>query len=58
MAKKGLAAQQKLEEAKRNLAVAVNDLSISDEQILQLRQIVRAETAKAKKKSFFSFLGL
>jgi hypothetical protein len=64
MANKDLAtyAQQKLEEAKRNLAAAVNDFSISDEQILELRQSIRLEAAEAanikKKKGFFSFLGL
>ncbi len=64
MATKNLAsyAQQKLEEAKRNLAAAVNDFSIPDEQILELRQSLRqqaAETAKAKKKKgLLGFLGL
>lgn len=64
MAAKNLAdyAQQKLEEAKRNLAAVVNDFSIPDEQILEIRQSVRAastEAAKAKrKKGFFGFLGL
>jgi len=55
-------AQQKLEEAKRNLGAAVNDFSIPDELIIELRQSVRLtaqETAKVKKKKgFFSFLGL
>jgi hypothetical protein len=60
MAKNNLIeAQQKLEEAKQNLVAAVNNLSISDERILELRQIVRIETANVKKKKgFFSFLGL
>jgi hypothetical protein len=64
MANKDLAAyaQQKVDEAKRNLAAAVNDFSISDEQILELRQSVRLEAAEAvrakKKKGFFGFLGL
>ncbi len=64
MAAKDLAsyAQQKLEEAKRNLAAAVNDFSIPDERILDIRQSVRlasAEAAKLKKKrGFFGFLGL
>jgi hypothetical protein len=52
-------AQQKLEEAKQNIVAAVNNLSISDERILELRQIVRLETANVKKKKgFFAFLGL
>jgi hypothetical protein len=55
-------AQQKLEEAKRNLRGAVNDFSISDEQIIELRQSVRLLAQEAarmkKKKGFFGFLGL
>lgn len=64
MANKGLAAyaQQKFEESKRNLGAAVNDFSIPDEKILELRQALRleaTEVAKAKKKKgFFGFLGL
>jgi hypothetical protein len=54
-------AQQKLVEAKRNLSAAVNDFSIPDEQILELRQSVRLEVTEAtkqkKKKGFFGFLG-
>lgn len=64
MANKGLAtyAQQKLEEAKRNLGAAINDFSIPDEKILELRQALRLEAAEVakvkKKKGFFGFLGL
>ena len=64
MANKNLAvyAQQKLEEAKRNLLGAVNDFSISDEQIIELRQLVRHAAQEAaqmkKKKGFFGFFGL
>lgn len=64
MANKGLAAyaQQKFDEAKRNLGAAVNDFSIPDDKILELRQSLRleaAEVAKAKKKKgIFGFLGL
>jgi hypothetical protein len=64
MANKGLAtyAQQKIEEAKRNLGAAVNDFSIPDEKILELRQALRLEAlevAKAtKKKGLLGFLGL
>jgi hypothetical protein len=65
MANKDLAsyAQQKFEEAKRNLGAAVNDFSIPDEKIIELRQALRldaAEVAKAskKKKGLLGFLGL
>jgi hypothetical protein len=55
-------AQQKLEEAKRNLRSAVNDFSISDEHIIELRQSLRLEAAQAakakKKKGLLGFLGL
>ncbi len=55
-------AQQKLEEAKRNLRGAVNDFSISDEQIIELRQSIRLVAQEAvqtkRKKGFFGFLGL
>jgi hypothetical protein len=45
-------AQQKLEEAKRNLVGAVNDFSIPDERIIELLQTARLaaqETALTKK---------
>jgi hypothetical protein len=55
-------AQQKLEDAKRNLRGAVNDFSIPDEKILELRHSVRLEAAAAakakKKRGLLGFLGL
>lgn len=64
MANKSLAAyaQEKHEEARRNLGLAAIDFSIPDEKILEIRESVRrtAEELRQlkKKKGFLGFLGL
>ncbi len=62
MATKTLAdyAQEKYEEARRNLGLAAIDFSIPDDRLIELRKAVRLEAAEArrlkKKKGFFGFL--
>jgi hypothetical protein len=64
MAKKTLAdyAQERFEEARRNLGLAAIDFSIPDEKILEIRESVRREAAEArrlkKKKGFLGLFGL
>ena len=56
-------AQQKLEEAKRDLKFSVQDFSIPDDKIIELRQAVRASEEEVKKlarkgRGLLGFLGL
>ncbi len=62
MATKSLAAyaQEKHQEARRNLGLAAIDFSIPDEKILEIREALRqeAQQLKKKKKGLLGFLGL
>jgi hypothetical protein len=62
MANKSLAAyaQEKHNEARRDLGLAAIDFSIPDEKILEMREALRqeAQQLRAKKKGFLGFLGL
>ncbi|MGJ0510267.1 MAG: hypothetical protein ACR652_24745 [Methylocystis sp.] len=63
MANKTLAAyaEEKLEDARRNLGLAAMDFSIPDERLLEIRNAVRQatiETRRLKKKGLLGFLGL
>jgi hypothetical protein len=64
MAKKTLAdyAQERFEEARRNLGLAATDFSIPDEKLLEIRESVRREADEArrlkKKKGFLGLFGL
>lgn len=56
-------AQQKLEEAKRDLKFSVQDFSIPDDKIIEQRQAVRASEEEVKKlarkgRGLLGFLGL
>ncbi len=61
MATKSLAAyaQEKHQEARRNLGLAAIDFSIPDEKILEIREALRQEAQQLKKKKgLLGFLGL
>lgn len=61
MANKSLAAyaQEKHQEARRNLGLAAIDFSIPDEKILEIREALRQEAQHLKKKKgLLGFLGL
>jgi len=64
MAKKTLAdyAQERFEEARRDLGLASTDFSIPDEKLLEIRESVRREADEArrlkKKKGFLGLFGL
>jgi hypothetical protein len=64
MANKTLAdyAQEKFQEARRNLGLAAIDFSISDDKLLELRDSTRREAVETqrltKKKGFLGFLRL
>jgi hypothetical protein len=61
VANKSLAtyAQEKHQEARRNLGLAAIDFSIPDEKILEIREALRQEAQQLnKKKGLLGFLGL